>query len=69
MPTLTAMHHIQIDQYVRDMHMIPEVVRCKHSGDNTMSAQLPSLGITKKPYHLSTSEAIFSRSGCATNVQ
>jgi len=48
MPTLTAMHCMQIDQYVRDMHMIPEVVWCKHSGDNTMSAQLPSLGITKK---------------------
>jgi len=28
--------------------MIPEVVWCKHSGDNTMSAQLPSLGKTNK---------------------
>jgi len=48
MPTLTAMHCIQIDQYVRDMHVIPEVVWCKHNGDSTRSAQWPSLGGGKK---------------------
>jgi len=33
MPTLTAMHHIRIDQYIHKMCVIPKIVKCKPSGD------------------------------------